>query len=419
MMSTVIFPGLGLFRRKEAAASIVRDSRWSLLPARGVTPRDLSTPEHATRSPRFLPQISGLRGLAILLVMTCYLRRVILTDASMQGASASIRNLLTWLLSGHIGLSIFVVLGGYLLARPLTSFGSQVAGGWGSFYSRRAWRYLLPYAAALLVSMGLVAICRSLGVRADDVLPWDGHPKSRLLIVALLASIVAAFPIFLSLWRQTGIATVLTLAISVGLATCVWTDTDSILPWLLPMFALGMTAAAIEAAIPSGDAKSRLFGWLTLGCFGSYLLTTFGLSLTHFQLSDLHGLFGAAAYGVLDLWIAAAAVSLVIWTSEDVHRPGLSRAILTSRFFMFAGGVSYSAYLLHLPLLELLRIPLARYGVGPWWQLATLGLIGLPIVLGVSWLFAAIFERPFRREWNSWLANEVLSSHRPPARLDI
>ncbi len=59
--------------------------------------------------------------------------------------------------------------------------------------------------------------------------------------------------------------------------------------------------------------------------------------------------------------------------------------------------VSYSLYLIHDPLIALMKIGLDRMGLGQYQQFGCYLVVGVPVLLGVSWVFYRVFEKPFVR----------------------
>src|SRR6188474_3019288 len=91
-----------------------------------------------TRDPGYRPDLEGLRGVAILLVLLCHAR--------IPGAEA-----------GFVGVDVFFVLSGFLITGLLANERERTGGiGLGSFYARRA-RRILPAAVLVLAATLLVA----------------------------------------------------------------------------------------------------------------------------------------------------------------------------------------------------------------------------------------------------------------------
>ena len=86
-----------------------------------------------TGEPRYRPDLEGLRGVAILLVILCHVR--------IPGAEA-----------GFVGVDIFFVLSGFLITGLLVNERERTGRiGLGPFYARRA-RCILPAAVLVLVT---------------------------------------------------------------------------------------------------------------------------------------------------------------------------------------------------------------------------------------------------------------------------
>src|SRR4051794_4018005 len=64
---------------------------------------------------------------------------------------------LGWLLYGHLGVAVFIVVSGFSLTLQPTRHGMRLPGGARGFGRRRAWRILPAYWAALAYS-GIVVI---------------------------------------------------------------------------------------------------------------------------------------------------------------------------------------------------------------------------------------------------------------------
>jgi peptidoglycan/LPS O-acetylase OafA/YrhL len=70
--------------------------------------------------------------------------------------------------------------------------------------------------------------------------------------------------------------------------------------------------------------------------------------------------------------------------------------VLNFRPLVFVGTFSYSLYLMHAPLLQLLwQYWLYPSGIGRQAMFVCLLTLGLAIVLGASYLFHLLFEAPF------------------------
>ncbi|WP_410959855.1 acyltransferase family protein, partial [Salmonella sp. SAL4356] len=61
------------------------------------------------------------------------------------------------LVTGHLAVSIFIVISGFCLALPVVAAGDRMRDGSLNFFKRRARRILPPYYGALAFSLLLIA----------------------------------------------------------------------------------------------------------------------------------------------------------------------------------------------------------------------------------------------------------------------
>ena len=159
--------------------------------------------------------------------------------------------------------------------------------------------------------------------------------------------------------------------------------------WLL--FTLGMLAASLAFSADSCSQKIRErcpFGLLTTG-FALLVLV-----LPHFQRKgsqipqfDWHLFLAEVLMGL-------AASCFLVAVSQQRRHP--VRSFLESRPIVWLGTFAYSLYLVHAPLIQVVW----QYMVNPLHLSAVkafslLVLLGLPLVVGISYIFFLIAEKPF------------------------
>jgi peptidoglycan/LPS O-acetylase OafA/YrhL len=97
----------------------------------------------------FLPDLESLRGIAIGLVLLDHVIDAVGGHGLRVCAPAAI------FVAGHTGVTLFFVLSGYLVSRPFLTTGSGVS--IGGYFARRAMRILPLYVPAVLLTAALVA----------------------------------------------------------------------------------------------------------------------------------------------------------------------------------------------------------------------------------------------------------------------
>jgi peptidoglycan/LPS O-acetylase OafA/YrhL len=312
---------------------------------------------------------------------------------------------------GHYAVGLFIVLSGFCLMLPVIRGDGTLPGGPMHFFRKRARRILPPYYAALALSVVLAYTVLSghgepvsgAGLVTHALLVHNLSPHTTLQFngplwsVAVECHIYLLFPLLVWGFRKAGpvAATGLVLIFSFLLARLLFqlpvnTDMHGASPQFLGLFACGMLAARVSLA-PTGRATRfrEKFPWEAAVVVSSLLL-----------LVPAWGWYGQyQAHYLVDYLVGGWGFALLVCI--HCRRPAWLYEFLSWRPLVFVGTFAYSIYLVHLPVLQLLRVyggeMLGASGPG---LLALLTAAGLPLVLGASYLFYQYCERPFLRPAN-------------------
>jgi peptidoglycan/LPS O-acetylase OafA/YrhL len=341
----------------------------------------------------FRPDLEGLRGVAILLVLAFH--------AGIPGIAG-----------GFVGVDVFYVLSGFLITGLLVREHERSGAiSLRDFYARRA-RRILPAAAVVLVliviaSWFLVAPLQMPSVAADATAAALSVANIRFALQATdyFSNIAPPSPVlhywslsveeqFYLIWpafllvamrfsRPRISATVLLLVILAGsLAAAVVLTTISP-PWAfysLPTRAWQLALGGLLAVIAFGD----------LGRLGRWVVDAAGwVGLAGIVASALV-IDTTTPYPGIAAILPTGSAALLILSAEQRGSPGFLLATLPLRFL---GRISYSLYLVHWPILVL---PAAALGIGEELPLPErLALAAISIVAAwASWRFV---EQPFHR----------------------
>lgn len=314
----------------------------------------------------YRPDIEGLRSVAILAIL--------LSHAGFTTFSG-----------GDTGLSVFLVVSGYLIADAMMRAGRLPS--LGEFYDHRA-RRLLP---TLVVATSATLLAGSVLLTPDEV---AGLSRSALASVALASNVAppgqtVADPL-LHTW-SVSLAGQIFVLLPLAILACARLPARAVLPLValasLASFALQAVAGvpgmpqdrlwefgvgALVAIVPAGAMRPR----------GADLLAAVGL------LAILAPIFlypGAPTSGL-------GALPTVIGTALVIRanrRETFARSALGASPLVFLGMISYSLYLWHWPMLVFSR---RLWGELDGW--ATLGCLAATVVVAtLSWYFV---EQPFR-----------------------
>jgi peptidoglycan/LPS O-acetylase OafA/YrhL len=373
-----------------------------------------------------IDSLDGLRGLAALYVVLFHVGTIL--SPVMMNLSTPWRLLHRTVEHGRIAVVTVIVLSGFVLMLPVATTPPPTARD--DYFRRRSKRILPPYFAALVICLLWGLLWRHLKVMyaspslAPPTYPFVEAPNlagilahfflvhnlkrswvlmvdSTMWTVATEWQIYFFFPlVLLPVWRRFGVAAVIVVALSLGMIPVMFNSSSDDLgtwsPWLLGLFAMGMAAAqtAVSPCVPKRWQAPRLWGIAAL--MGFIAILVFQTSLP--RLWNLGGLWtqdclNGAAISLLLVYLARCQLA------DPTHRPILER-FFRARVFVFLGAVSYSVYLVHLPILDVVHVLLRNYLAGT--RLVTaMFLLGTPIAVIFGYGFHLLFEKPTFLEYCS------------------
>jgi len=286
-------------RARSARNELVDDSR-----SRGADTVGEST------HPRLIyrPELDGIRGLAILLVLAAHAAYPFLLEA------------------GQVGVTLFFVLSGYLITGLLRAELERTGRvDLRAFYVRRA-RRLLPALAVLLLVAAIVG--------------WAALPA------------IATIALYVGNWFRDGVG-------FIGHTWSLAIEEQFYLVWPL-LFIAGLRSPRILLVLAAGSAVLRL----TTG--GDWSVSTFvrldgllvgaALALTSWSAPRWAGAVGLG-------WMTIAVVlpfgwSVTLATAGGSLLVASSPSWIASRPLVWLGGISYALYLWHFPLIYATGWPL-------------------------------------------------------------
>lgn len=353
-----------------------------------------------------IPELDGVRGVAILMVLVWHYYTAQTGPAEPLSLAAALRSVTELFWSG---VDLFFVLSGFLIGGIILDNHGR-AGFLRVFWIRRCCRILPPMA---LLLAACVAACHLLDRERfawlfENLMPWWSYATftqnilmglrgmfgGHFLDVTWSLAVEEQFYIFAPLlvlllgakrWVKTlpvliAAAFVLRLCFP-GFQTYVNT------PFRMDSLLSGFLLAAI---FRNGVA----FAWLRSRRLWAVALLVAMVSATLWRAA--HGGFGqferTAAGAFAFTWFAAlyAVFILVIL----LHEGSLFTAPLRAGAVCFCGAISYGLYLYHQPVSGLLHGWLERGG-SP--QLGIVTLLALAVSVGFSWISFRYFELPFLR----------------------
>jgi len=363
-----------------------------------------------TSGGRYIPEVDGLRFVAITMVVLFHTSlRLHEAFGAPVGTSPEVQNLAgVAIRQGRFGVHLFFILSGFILALPFVKqhlgHGRRVS--LRRYYLRRLTRLEPPYIVALTGFFFLASTTDVWGPWASSsllprfgagliyshgaffsgnnpILPptWSLEVEAQFyLVVPLLA---LAFAVRRAYTRRL---LLLIVAAAAALSQLFMVTEAGTLPATVlsygQFFVVGFLLA--EAFVLRwGSHPTQAWFWDVIG-LASWLILLWG-----WPLSADNG-----AGWVLGQLIGLPALGSLIICSA--FRGPMTRRALTNRWITTIGGMCYSIYLLHTPLLAALTKVTRSFG-GPSYRTSDVVIqfvILAPVVLAISALFFALIERP-------------------------
>lgn len=334
-----------------------------------VAPKPESSDPEAAARRRYFPVVEGMRGVAVLLVLSGHV--LFLTHPEDSFSATVGRWNAAW------GLVIFFTVSGFLLYRPfLAARGSERTVGaiTPRYLFRRAVRILPAYWVALTVLAIWPGVNGAFGPHwwVDYGLlqvytqTWAATGLGVAWTLCVELSFYLALPLLALFLQSRGARSgnrhglrwelgTLGLLAAGSLVFAALVGANTQLAYLaftilgnFQWFFLGMFLAVVEVGAPAALSASRWFLRRPALCWPAVALALAALLLGLPAETGLSGTF----VGILDdLAVAVLAIGLMGPAVLSDSQP-LNRAIFANRALLFVGTVSYGIYLWHLPILE-------------------------------------------------------------------
>jgi peptidoglycan/LPS O-acetylase OafA/YrhL len=370
----------------------------------------------------YMPGVDGLRAVAALFVVLDHAWRQSWPDAVLAepGTNSLLRSMTAWLAHGQTAVTAFIVISGFCLMMPLASRRKErLEKGAITFYGRRARRILPPYYIAFFLSLAacvfwLKPVTQTLydaffpidfvGIMSHLFLVQNLSPNQyqingAMWSIAVEFQIYLLFPLLLWILRKAGmkallLATFVTSYSVFELARLRGFDDQK--PHYLFIFTLGVFAAQLsfgrERAVASRSLLNSLRAFVLIGAMGS------GVA---------HKFVPWGGKEVVDFFVGIATVSLLLILA--LYPSDFLQRIFGSKLLVVLGAMSYSLYLIHLPIQQLLWQYLVQpLNLSREVNFTLIATAGTAVCIAASYGFFLLFEKPFMNH-----------THRDQVRADV
>jgi peptidoglycan/LPS O-acetylase OafA/YrhL len=372
----------------------------------------------AARRPN-LPALTGLRAVAALLVVLFHYKYIVPGLGQSTAAGARV------IQSGFVGVSLFFVLSGFILAYTYIDDNHTLRGSWSDFIFARFARVYPVYVFALLIALPIfidISLVHPVGVmKLKDTLRtafltplllqgwtpkrawmWNGpgwslsaeaffyllfpvigiwiarQSSKKLGVLALVACIaIVAPPLVFAVSRAGGIAVVTSSSYGSWVAFLKFSPLIH-----LPQFVIGIITGV---AFIRRRRPSSLDGWLSIASVAAIIVV----------LASSHHI----PYLLLQGGLLAPLFAVMIYTLACGR--GIVCKLLSQPAAVRMGEASYALYLIHMPLSWYVTRGLRAIG---WPRIeAWIGLAGfVAIAVASSLAVFALVERPSRVRLQAW-----------------
>ena len=330
--------------------------------------------------------LDGIRGLAALYVVLYHAQAMIREDLPRRVSIG-----LFPLELGRFSVTIFIVLSGYCLMLPIArSADQQLRGGFAEYIKRRSRRILPPYYAALVLSFLPIItfphlhpynVNKTLHTLNDFTYPtilshlllldnmyvgWANKINSPMWSVATEFQIYLLFPsLLIPLWKRFGLIAMVVIGFIIGLIPFfVFHLSDLCSPWFLGVFATGVAGAVISFS--DDNQVARLRESLPWDKVAAAIFLLFFVVILGVRITGSENAMRENFRWVLEMIVGLGTTCIIIYCTKhcvkqtDLGSPSDTKPwllrLLESRVAITVGLFSYSLYLIHNPLLELVPL---------------------------------------------------------------
>ncbi len=367
--------------------------------------------QRTTSSGRFIPEVDGLRFVAVLSVLLFHIgAQIVLKSPQPITLSGFSKSLYSVVNNGHIGVQLFFAISGFILALPFAAYhlkdGKPVS--LRAYYLRRLTRLEPPYLITLVLFFVLIVIV--LKTSFTEIFPHllasifylhnliyaDG---SAINYVAWSLEVEVQFYLlapFLALIFQVRPA-MLRRALLLG-----------VMVFFIALQSFFPDVPRLQLSV-LGQGQFFVIGFL----LADFYLTTWSQKKSNPVFWDLLFFAGWPAFAFIlrytdaAHWITPFAI-LALYAATFQGYWG--RKLLSIPIVTIIGGMCYSIYLLHFQIIALVwRVSAkARMGDDFTRNFALQLMLMLPVIIAISALFYLIIEKPcMHRNWPTRFANRV------------
>jgi len=374
---------------------------------------------------KFIPQIDGLRFVAILSVIAYHVWQIGLFHlAKAAPAEATSGGLVNEIFStGHFGVELFFTVSGFILALPfarqILSYGERVP--LRDYYWRRLTLIEPPYVISLVIAFLLCALVFRRMPNHEQMYGDAGWLQYSLAHIGASLAYMNAF-VFGAHPYPNNVLWSLEVEVQFYLLA----------PWLVKIFfvrnawrrrALIAGTAALFPYLAGGIGGGNYWAW-------SSLLGNLQYFLAGFLLADFYLTGGLAAardykWDAVFLFAGAAMVFvgngsgggflipwLILAACVAAFRGNILARLLGNRWLTTIGGMCYTIYLYHWFMISMLyRGTIGLQTQTLWLDLLIQFAVMTPIIIVVCTGLFVLFERPFmRRDWPKKLWGKIRHS---------
>jgi peptidoglycan/LPS O-acetylase OafA/YrhL len=379
----------------------------------------LSRLRRITSGENYVPEIDGVRFVAIMCVLIQHLHERVLrrTGAYYPDIPETLFH------TAGAGVSVFFALSGLILYRGLANSVSRTGTvNLKSYFIRRLTRLEPPY---VIVMTALLCYLVFVGYNSPHVRRLNSGPDS--LFVAYLASLTYSYcMIFGALPKINGVAWSLEIEVQfyvLAPVIAVLMYRSKLRTRALIFCVIAFAWAFAVTPIAYSNLHSR---WTLLTCLPYFLA---GIAVEEYcrnhsgnpvsalvgSFADIVGLGALVILATVQLspespWPSTLKVLLVLGALWGMLHGLVWRRILSIPWISVIGGMCYTIYLIHMPILELGANLTSKVGAGLPYSIYLMiqFCLLLPVVLVASMIFYGIIERPcMNKNWPNDLAKAV------------